>query len=236
MRTPLPFAVRQGWFNSGVVGGKKNLDLDNRPSTDELLAMAVEGSRIPLDEVKKYPSGHVFEDRSTIVQPGDPNAGKLNFIPDDLFEELAQIRREPLPNGGGYSVNDSFTHRLVNSRINEAFNSAGTLLPELKTKRSINPAYMNPSDMAALGLIGGAPIEIASARSSVRAVAEPSHEIKTGVIAMAQCWGGLPWEDDLFEQLGTNTNRLIDAERDFCTVSGMPLMSSIPVNVRRLDD
>jgi anaerobic selenocysteine-containing dehydrogenase len=234
MRTPLPMAVRQGWFNSGIAGGKENLDLDRKPTTEELLVRAVEGSRIPLDEVKKHPSGHIFENKAIVVQPGDPKAGKLNFIPDDLFAELAEVQRKAVVAGAGYEPGQHFTHRLVNSRMNEMFNSVGTLLPELKGKRSTNPAYMNPSDMAALKLTSGTLIEIASSRARIRAVAQESQEIKSGVIAIAQCWGTLPGEDELFDELGANTNRLVEAERDFCTVSGMPLMTSIPVNVRAL--
>jgi anaerobic selenocysteine-containing dehydrogenase len=49
----------------------QELDMENKPTTDELYEMLCAGSRIPLSEVKKYPHGHIFSDESIRVLPRD---------------------------------------------------------------------------------------------------------------------------------------------------------------------
>ena len=52
---------------------------------------------------------------------------------------------------------------------------------------------------------------------------------------MARAWGGAPGKDGDVATIGSNTGRLTSTERDFDPVTGIPLMSAIPVNVRPLE-
>ena len=99
-----------------------------------------------------------------------------------------------------------------------------------------NPAYMNPDDLAELGLSSGDLIEIASAHGSLPAVAEPADDVIPGVISMAHAWGDTPEGDAKVREIGASTNRLVDDETDYDPVSGMARQSAIPVNVRPLTD
>ena len=48
---------------------------------------------------------------------------------------------------------------------------------------------------------------------------------------MAHCFGDAPDHDDAIREIGSNTGRLVDNERDFDPHTGIPRMSAIPVAV-----
>src|SRR5690606_30482391 len=85
--------------------GDQLLDMETAPTTDELLQIRCRGSIVPLDELKKYPEGKVF-DLEQYVQPALPTAtGKFDVMPDDVYAELHQVtgelfRQEILTQGG----------------------------------------------------------------------------------------------------------------------------------------
>ena len=68
----------------------------------------------------------------------------------------------------------------------------------------------------------------------MRAIVEASPDVRPGVISMAHAWGAAAGEDDAVDGVGTSTARLIDNARDYDPISGIPLQSAIPVNVRPL--
>ena len=43
-------------------------------------------------------------------------------------------------------------------------------------------------------------------------------------------------EDERVTEVGSNTGRLSDMQRDYDPIAGIPVMSAIPVNVRRVAD
>ena len=197
-----------------------------------------EGSRIPLDEVKKYPHGHIWEDSEIRVLPKRPGSPRLDVGRVEMMAELAEVRAEPHFEGGGYREGESFTHRLVSRRLLESYNSSGRDIPRLMRKYANkgNPAYMNPMDIAELGLAAGDVVEIESARAAIYGVVEPADDVRSGVISMAHAWGDAPTEDARVRELGANTGRLSDTQRDFDPITGIPVMSAIPVNVRKVAD
>ena len=95
---------------------------------------------------------------------------------------------------------------------------------------------MHPDDLTELGLVDGQSVEIESGRARVRAIVAASEDVRPGVVSMAHAWGAAPGEDDDVEACGTSTARLIDVEREFDPISGMPRQSAIPVNVRGLQE
>ena len=72
-------------------------------------------------------------------------------------------------------------------------------------------------------------MEIASAHGKIQAVAQADKALRRGVVSISHCWGGLPGSDSP----GANTNLLIAADKDVQPINAMPLMSSLPVNVRK---
>jgi hypothetical protein len=64
-------------------------------------------------------------------------------------------------------------------------------------------------------------------------VVEPAPDVRRGVISMAHAWGGSPGEDHRVRSIGSNTGRLSSTAGRLDPRSGQPLMSAIPVNLRK---
>ena len=217
MRTPLQ--LEQG-----------ALDLDRKPTSDEYLDLTHRGSRIPLDEVRKYPGGRVFEpDRAVYVEQARPEATteRMNAAPSAVIAQLRAIRAETPSDG-------RFTHRLVSRRMLEVYNSTGEALPGLRRRYAYNPAFMHPIDLARIGVEPGDVIRIDSDHDFIYAVAQATTDVRPGVVSMAHARGGEPELDGQVRTIGSSTARLVSVERDFEPVSGMPRQSAIPVAVRAL--
>jgi anaerobic selenocysteine-containing dehydrogenase len=88
---------------------------------------------------------------------------------------------------------------------------------------------MNPAEFAALGIVPGDRVEIASEHGSIETVAQPDKALRPGVVSISHCWGGLPGG----EGAGANTNLLIPDDKHLASVNMMPRMSAVPVNVRK---
>ena len=212
------------------------LDMTQPPQTDELLEMLCAGSRIPLDEVKRYPHGHIFDDPSITVLPkAEDCEERLDIGHPEMIEELDEVRAEAFNAHAGYADEDTYTHRLVSRRLNDVYNSSGRDIPRLVRNHRYNPAYMNPDDIDALGLTDGDVVEISSERATILGVVESAADLRPGVISMAHAFGDAPSRDDDLFYIGSNTGRLTSVDEKFDHRTGMPRMSAIPVNVRRGD-
>ena len=210
------------------------LDMETKPSTDEVLDVITANSRVPLDQIRAVDGGGIFEDGTVRVGPkaGGSDA-RLDVGPPDLIEELEAVRAEPVVEGAGYAPGESFTHRLISRRMREFYNSSGRDIAGLTARDGgTNPAFMSPLDAAELGVGEGDIIEIESARATILAVASPSDDVPSGVISMAHSWGDVPELDTEVRSIGGSTNRLVSNEEDFDPITGMARQSAIPVNIR----
>jgi anaerobic selenocysteine-containing dehydrogenase len=95
---------------------------------------------------------------------------------------------------------------------------------------------MHPDDLEAEGFRPGDIIEIDSGHAQILGVVEPAPDVARGVISMAHAWGDAPKYDSEVRTIGSNTGRLTSVERDYDPVTGLPMMSAIPVNVRLSDE
>jgi anaerobic selenocysteine-containing dehydrogenase len=214
----------------------QDVDMVRKPSTDDIFEMLCRGSRIPLSEVRKYPHGHIFEDPSITVLPKDEGwAERLDVGNPHMMDELNEVRAEPVTEHAGYAPELRFTHRLVSRRLNDVYNSSGRDIPALVRNHSYNPAFMNPGDIAALGLNAGDVVRISSDHASILGIVEEAPDVRPGVISMAHSFGDAPEFDNRVFFIGSNTGRLTNVERDFDPRTGMPRMSAIPVNLTRVD-
>jgi anaerobic selenocysteine-containing dehydrogenase len=209
----------------------QDLDMVRKPTTDELFEMMCRGSRIPLSEVKKYPHGHIFDDPSLLVLPkAEDWEETLDIGHEEMIGELAAVFAEPITEHAGYSA-QRFSHRLVSRRMNDVYNSSGRDIPALTRNHSYNPAFMNPGDLAALGLNAGDVVRISSDHGAILGVVEEAEDVRPGVISMAHAFGDAPRFDDQLFFIGSNTGRLTNTAEDYDRRTGMPRMSAIPVNV-----
>lgn len=206
---------------------------DRRPTDDEMLDLAYAGSRMPMSEVRSN-LRKVHPERALVVSPADPDcSARFTLAATDIVAELADVRTEPDAAVALGADPREFPFRLVSRRLKHVLNSLGSELPGLAAKGRTNPAYMNPVDMAELGLRDGDLIEITSIRASLVAVVEHD-DIRPGVISMAHSWGGSSLTDEKVRDIGSPTNRLVAVDRGYDRITGMVVQSAIPVRVRAL--
>lgn len=212
------------------------LDLERKPTTDEVLDLLYSRSRVPLSEVREHEGGQVYDLEPVHVQPADPeHEERFTIAPPDRIAELALVRSEhsSAEQVAGFDP-QIHTHRLISRRLRHVLNSTGQNIDGLRAKGGTNFAYMHPEDLEALGLQDGDLVDIASPRASIRGVVTPADDLRPGIVSMAHAWGGTPEDDGSVREIGSPTGRLSDL-RSFDPVTGIPCMSAIPVSVQRAD-
>jgi anaerobic selenocysteine-containing dehydrogenase len=238
MRVPLFLGQPTSSFTSATDTTGVPIDIDKRPTTDELMEIEATGSRIPLQELKQYPRGKVCEEAQVVVEPRDPaTAGRFDMAPPLFLEDLQRVLDKPITADGAYDLDKPFSHRLVSRRMLQVYNSTGVHLEELNTEGPGNPAYLNPRDMEVAGIGAGDLIEIESEHGKIVCVAKPEKGLRSGVISMAHAWGDLPPEDGetVDVRRGASTNLLISTNEHYDPLVGMCRQSAIPVNIRRAE-
>ncbi len=209
------------------------MPMDRKPTSDEYLDLITAGSRIPLSEVRKHEGGALFP-VDVKVQPRTSEATtRLKAGHPEVLSELRDVRGEAFSGAGGYAGMADFSHRLISRRLREVNNSSARDIVEVREKLgTTNFAYMNPVDVAEMGIASGDVIEITSDRASILGVVSATDDVPTGVISMAHAWGGAPESDHLVRTIGAPTNRLVNLDKHWEQYSGMSWQSAIPVNVK----
>ena len=215
------------------------LDMENKPSTEELLKLCAEGSRVALEEVRRHPHGGVFPDPPVVVEPRDPGCtDRFDVANPDMMRDLKQIASEPTSNGDSVlPTGERLEFRLLCRRLTHVINSTGPGRSfRSEGKRTYNPAFMHPEDLQRLGLKAGDLAEIRSARAAINAVVEPDATLRPGLVSMTHAYGGLPGQDDDPRVAGSNTGRLLTLDEGIQPYTGQPLMSNVPVSVRAIGE
>lgn len=228
MDRPLTLQAAYSWGPEMKRPARTDLDMKNKPTTEELFEMMTKGSHVSLEEVKRYPHGHVFDDLEGVVKPKDPDCeAKLDFANSIMLEELAEVASEKI------ETDPEYPFLLTCRRLLDVHNSAGRDIDKLVRKYRTNPAFIHPDDLASLGIAPGDLIEIRSDHSTIWGVAEAEANLRRGVVSMPHAFGDAPTKDNdaRVREIGSNTGRLTSVERDYDPYSGIPRMSSIPVQI-----
>jgi anaerobic selenocysteine-containing dehydrogenase len=93
-----------------------------------------------------------------------------------------------------------------------------------------NPCHVHPDDLTALGLCEGDEVTITSDHGSIRTTAAADSTLRRGVASMTHGFGG-PGPAGTPERGGASTNRLLSPTVDLQPISGMPLMTAVPVTI-----
>jgi anaerobic selenocysteine-containing dehydrogenase len=207
------------------------LDMTQPASAIDAWAVTLKGSPVPLDEVRKYPAGHIFDVPKQIIQPRPEGwPGRLELGSAPMLAELADIAASPL---NSYEHDNAFPFRVISRRLNDMHNSNWHDSPRLSRKWRYNPVFMNPEDMAHLGVVTGEVVEIESARASIFCVVEAAPDVRGHCAAVPHSFGGNPDEPEDPFTTGANTGKLSDVEQDYDPYTGIPLMSGIPVRIKK---
>jgi len=209
-------------------------DMERPPTTEQLLEQFVERSRVPLDVIRQHPHGHLFPDPQPMALPREPDwphrlelahplmQAELRAVAEQLVHPVAHRPQPAPPPSEGLSL------LLTTRREHAVYNSVGHHLPALRRRRPFNPAYLNPADARRLGAVDGTAIVIESSVGAVTAVLQCAPDVREGVVSIAH-----GFEAGTGDGRGASTAALIDDERDFEPLSGLPRMSAVPVRVRR---
>lgn len=73
---------------------------------------------------------------------------------------------------------------LSSRRMRDMYNSIGTYVRGVRARTPYNPAYLNPQEMASLGIASGDHIEITSDSGRIIAVAAADETVRPGVLRM----------------------------------------------------
>lgn len=205
------------------------LPLERRPTTEEMFEAMCAGSRVPLAEVKQHTHGKVFAELDLTVLPRAHDCTAMLQLADPtMLAELATVFER---RGDTTSPSAEFPLLLIPRRANDMMNSIGRNNPKLAARRSHNPAYLNPADLARMGMATGDIISIRSAHGEIKGVAEAEPRLRAGTLSMSHCFGTNPDEADDPLGQGGCTSRLMDANAAFDPVFGQPRMGAIPVRI-----
>ncbi len=203
--------------------------MDRKPSTHEWLQGLNAGARIPLDEIRRYPGGHVWGERELAAGGVIPNMighedRRMAAGHPEVLEELRSVRAEPVIEGGGYDRDDEFAYRMITYRMRHVYCTQGHELPSLAKRHPFNPVLMHPDDAQRAGLADGARVTVDSGFGRVEGVLQSEPDLAPGVVALAFGWGSQG-------EQGTHVQHLIPDDRNFDPVTGLALQSAVPVNV-----
>lgn len=209
------------------------LDMTNPPTTGQLLALFARGAPVPWETLRDAELGYRHPE-TLVALPADPaTAGRFTLMPEDVARELADLHGHCQMRLAGRVNTDEFPFLLCSRRNRHRFNTVGHHSPYLRKLVPYNPAYLSPSDMAALKLEEGDWVEIRSDQGAIRARVAADSGVRAGVVSMSHCFGYLPGNED-YDTHGASTNHLISTERDLQTINAMPRMSGIPVSIQSL--
>jgi anaerobic selenocysteine-containing dehydrogenase len=207
------------------------VDMKKKPSTDDVWRITLKGSPVPYDTVREAPQGRTFDVQKMVVREKPAGwTGRLDIGSGPMMAELAEVAAETPANIEGEGA---FPFRLISRRLHDMHNSNWHESPRQKRKWAYNPAFMNPADLAALGVDTGDVIEIESARATILGVAEAAPDVRAGCVSMSHSFGRNPGQPENPHTDGGNTGRLSFNDRDFDAITGIPRMSTIPVRVMR---
>lgn len=204
------------------------LPMDTCPSKETFLDLMTAGCLVPPSQVRRDTvdgAAMIYDDRHPVVTAADPDdTYRFDLAAGDMPGALERYARDE-PRAAG------FDFRLISRRSKTRFNSIGHPLAKLRAKTTTNPAYINPDDLAELGIADGSIIEIASRHASIHGVAKASDKVRRGLISMAHAYGDSEAGKHNVREMGSSTNRLTSDEVDYDPITGQALQSAIPVRV-----
>lgn len=226
------------WEIARQLGIKLNIpgiSMTKKPTADEMLDGLNASSRIPMDEVRKHPGGHIYGERESRVghilpaMIGYPDK-RMRLAHPEVVDELREVRGEFWSDDAGYAPDEKFAFRMITYRIDDVYCTQGQNLPSLRKRIPFNPVAMNAKDLAALKLAEGDTVIVKSGFGELEGVVAAGKDFPRGVIGIAHGWGD-PGEPGGPREKGINVQRLIDDDRHSDPITGLAQQSAVPVNV-----
>ena len=210
-------------------------DMEQPPTTDELIETFLARSPVPFDTVKAHPGGALFPERRApaIAREADWPY-RLQLAHEAMMMELSglavELQQRTAPERS--LEPGTLALKLISRREHAVYNSVAHELPALKARVPVNPIYLNPEDAATLEVNTGDRIQLSNAVGKVTGTAKIDDTLRRGVVAAAH---GFPGSGNAQEETttGTSTSALIDDATEYDRHSGLPRMSAVHVLVQR---
>ncbi len=200
------------------------LDMNEKPSSQDLVRWMCSQNAANYDDLIAAPQGILFEDMTATIQPADSDCPKLEILAPDVAAELDTVFAKPKFDG---------KYRITVRRMMESMNSAFSQASKTLERFRVNPAFMNPGDMAAEGLVDGQKVKISSVYGSITGYSQSDDGLKPGVVSMTHCWGKLDPADDPESQSGSNIAALFSLTEQLEPINYMPTMTALPVEIAK---
>ena len=202
--------------------------MDKRPTKEAFLDLMVAGCSVAPSVVRADTvdgKAVIYSDLHPVVEAGDPDAaGRFDLTAGSMPDQLIAY-------GAADQPTPDFPWRMVSRRSRHRFNSTGQNLPALRAKRTTNPAFLHPDDLALIPCADGDTVRIRSAVGEVVAVARAAENMRPGVVSMAHAFGGPDIGPDGVHEHGASTNRLVSESVAYDPITGQSLQSAIPVSI-----
>jgi anaerobic selenocysteine-containing dehydrogenase len=207
------------------------LDMAREPSNEELIELTCSGSRVPLEEVKKYPHGHVFDDVAVTVAPRDPACtARLQLADPMMMRELAQLHNE----APGARPSPDQAYLLTSRRINKVMNSVGHHVARGVEGSGCTPAFLHSSDLSQLGASEGEIVNVTSSHGAIQVRLHADDTVRLGTVSVVHGFGtGLASEVKDGAGKGCSVTCLT-AMTEVDPISGIPRSSALPVSITRV--
>lgn len=198
--------------------------------SEQVLRLLAAHSRIGIDEIIARPGGARFPEAAVRVLPKQEGwTGRLDIGNPEMLADLAAVERQGMLH---HPSDESFPLRLLCRRQRHTYNSTCNVTATNRGK-GWNPAYLNPSDLAELGLVEGDEVLIESVLDAVPAVVAADPGLRPGMVSMSWGFGRGRETDGRFREIGSSPNRLIPDDMIFDRYTGQPRMSNVPVRIVR---
>jgi anaerobic selenocysteine-containing dehydrogenase len=199
---------------------------DERPDASGIWGALLANSAVPLAEIRETSrTGRIFDLPPPVVAPKPVDmVGRLDLGEATMMAELGEEARAPAPGRSGRDF------QLTVRRMRHVHNSAWMRRSFDRAKQAYNPAFLHPDDMRQLGLSDGDGITITSSLDRITGVAVADSTLRRGCVSISHNWGGVPG-DAGEDEYGASVNRLIDDSQSLDSVSGLPIMSALPVDI-----
>ena len=215
-------------IGSGIPLAGGPCPMDAKPDKQTFLDLMTAGCVVAPGQVRADTidgKAVIYPDLHPIVEAGDADApGRFDLTAGAMPDQLIAYATADQPT-------PDFPFRMVSRRSRHRFNSTGQNLSALTAKRTTNPAFLHPDDMARVPCAEGDIVRIRSAAGEVVAEARAAAGMRPGVVSMAHAFGGPDVGADEVRTRGASTNRLVSETVRYDPITGQSLQSAIPVSI-----
>ncbi|MDB5584146.1 MAG: hypothetical protein JWR80_9322 [Bradyrhizobium sp.] len=227
-RMGIPLILKHAPFGSTYADapGGIVIDMETMPSREDLIRQLVNQTCVTFDELLAHPHGMMVDLPEMRLQAPEADDGaRLDLCPPDVAMEIASFVPPSSPGEGQFL----FSVRRIVESFNTCFHENSLTKRRMKT----NWLYMNPEDMAAMGLTDSDAVRMTSRHGEVTAYVRTDGTMKPGVVSMTHGRGSVH-ADDPNALKGSNVGWLISLENELQPINRMPRMSAFEVQISSL--